>query len=88
MRLHVGAIVHYAMGEGRNLGACRPALVVREWGESGNEQNSLQLVIFPDGTNDDDRLTTPVMWRTSVTKGKPGEQMRWHWPEECFGRQA
>lgn len=62
---------------------CQPAIVVRAWGEG---LDSLNLVVFRDGSNDavvpgeePGSLTT---WATSVHYSDERTNNRtWHWPE-------
>ena len=86
-----GSLVHFVLADGPESGhgQCRPALVVREFGEL-----LVNLIIFRDGYNDrrqievgkdgamlfDDSL---MEWRTSVHYAHPKEFGTWHRPEDC-----
>jgi hypothetical protein len=73
-----GRIVHYVLPTGRNKGAHRPAIVVRDW----KQKNGLvQLQVFTDGSNDD--LTENIVWRTSVHYDADKLPGTWHWIEKA-----
>ena len=82
--IDVGAIVHYVLTDGPNVGHHRPAIVVRVWPDSPPYGPSVNLQVFTDSGDDlrfNDALPF-VLWATSVKEDaeamKPGT---WHWPE-------
>ena len=85
--LTAGRIVHYVLNEGHNVGQCRPAIVVRTWGDPPTAPYPIQLQVFVDGTNDWPGETVGHMWRTSVVYDDraAGERQRgtWHWIEKA-----
>jgi hypothetical protein len=78
-----GRIVHYVMDHGHNVGAHRPAIVVRNWKQ---ENGLVQLQVFTDGLNDGfaDSAGAPmnILWCTSVLHDEGEKQPgTWHWIE-------
>lgn len=48
----VGRVLHFVVDNGHGL-RCRPALVVEDWPEQG-KPGYVNLIVFPDGSNDGD----------------------------------
>lgn len=84
--ISIGRIVHYVMEDGPNKGTCRPAIVTHVWGTGVPGNDTVQMTVFPDGTNDgarnDDTSGAAAIWRTSVRHyEEPDWPVRtWHWP--------
>ena len=73
----IGEIVHYVMPSGPSMGEHRPAIVVPEWSE-----NTVNLQVFIDGSNDGYPYTRPCIWATSVRRSDLMENGTWHPIEE------
>ncbi len=75
MKPTIGRIVHYLLREGRSAGELRPAIIVRVWPDGHGAENTVQLRVFLDGSND---AGAESDWATSVHEGtEPGT---WQWP--------
>jgi len=73
-----GRIVNFVAADGK----IQPAIIVNAW--ERKPDNYLNLIVFRDGSNDDqhdkkgDALTA---WETSVSFDESGKTGRsWHWP--------
>lgn len=65
------------------VGAIRPAIVVRTWGENGGPSESVNLQVFLDGSNDLAHQAPGVavqVWLTSVHYSAEPKLRSWHWP--------
>lgn len=82
---HIGNIVHYVMDEGNNVGKCRPAMIVRRWGNT--PVAAMQLQVFVDGGNDLPRLGANgvgCIWKTSRQQDENGGKVGfWHFHDNC-----
>ena len=99
-----GRIVHYVLAE-HDLSAdhkyCagrhRPAIVVNRWEGLGRNDGYSNLLVFLDGSNDDEnykfseilgpggkteRSPKFILWATSRTYSEGKEPGTWHWPEK------
>lgn len=79
----LGHMVHF-----RRYGACRAALITRDWGSCVN------LAVLLDGSTDTPLgvglMGSPIEPRTSISKdgslpGTPHDESTWHWPGDCRG---
>jgi len=76
-----GDKVIYVLGSGRSIGQCRPAFVVRAWGNS----LGANLMVLTDCTNDyayGENGSLGTMWATSVPYSKEHKPFTWHLPGE------
>lgn len=69
----IGQVVHYVLPAGPSMGEHRPAVVVREWSE-----DTVNLQVFIDGSNDGYPYTRPCVWVTNVRRSETGESGTWH----------
>jgi hypothetical protein len=84
--LAVGRIVHYVMGPEEychSLGKHRPAIIVETWDNEKSidtrpSASAVNLVVFPDGSND---FAGGTLWKTSVVFSDAKLPGTWHWPE-------
>lgn len=79
----VGRIVHYT-DPALARGECRPAIVVRVWGDNG----VCNLTVFPDWSNEGKEgsfWATSVQFRDSFPDGEAVQKRQavWHWPERA-----
>lgn len=79
--------LHYVLDNGVST-RCRPAMVVENWPGS-SPPGLVNLVVFPDGSNDGrgflsaSQFILPI-WKTSVPPNHAIKANRtWHWPREC-----
>lgn len=82
----IGRVVHYRLDVGPHAGDCRPALIVRVWGEGPDALVNLQ--VLTDGGNDEDEYASGIVWRTSVHRNTDNEPGSWHWPEYVPAKEA
>jgi len=75
-----GRIVHYVMPDGRHPGEHRPAIIVKVWGQDNGCSN---LLVFTDFTNDYEKATDPVVWKTSIVYDADAKPATWHWIERA-----
>jgi hypothetical protein len=81
-----GRIVNYVLPTGRNAGQVRPAIIVRVWPDN---DESIQLQVFTDCTNDGTEYSPGVVWKTSVHHDQEGKAPgTWHWMEYQVGQAA
>lgn len=92
--IRVGTIVHAQLGEyadptKRVDNACRPAIVVRTWGQqvADSVRPMVQLQVFLDGSNDGYANDRAALWQTSIPhrdNPSPGYAgTTYHTMEEC-----
>jgi hypothetical protein len=76
-------LIHYVLDAGPNQGQCRPAIVIRSWGD--NPDSLINIQVFVDGSNDyfvHQEEKPLVIWRTSVHHDESSKVSgTWHWPE-------
>lgn len=75
----VGRIVHYVLTETTNherRHEHRPAIIVHAWNDE-----TVQLQVFTDASNDGPQGGTGVVWRTSVMHSDEHLPGTWHFPE-------
>lgn len=78
----MGKVVHYVLGDGPNLGLCRPAMLVNV----GNDP--MDLIVF---TSPEDRPTITgqdkilVRWEAEVACSHTHAPGTWHFMESCNG---
>jgi hypothetical protein len=65
-----GYVAH--VGNQVRAGDVFPAVVIRVWGTPEGPNNSANLKVLLDGTDD--------FWALSVSEGEQGEQRKWSWP--------
>ena len=81
-------VCYVLTGDSRNVGAVRPAAIVRVWrGADGcaQENGLVNLIVFVDGSNDYPSLAAggvPVLWKTSVCHDDNREPGTWHYIDE------
>ena len=86
--LIVGKLVHYVLEGGRCKGEHRPAIVVRDWSNTGASypDGTVNMQVFTDGQNDGFlELNHPVnvIWRTSIHHSEDKEPGTWHQIEKA-----
>jgi len=81
MKPTIGRIVHFVQQKPVGYGEVLvhlPAIITSVWGEL-----CVNLQVFTDGTNSDDRNMAPVKWITSASldASENPQPRTWHWPE-------
>lgn len=77
-----GRIVHYVIADGEH----RPAIVVKNWGETYSDPGTVNLTVFTDWSNDrrfNEQYASGLYWATSVKYSENKEPGSWHWIERA-----